>query len=321
MAGTRALEAHSRSKEFGCLLHGAIRGSQGVLIIMKIAYTSDLHLEASPRNPEAARRIAEIVSDAQPDLVVLAGDVGDTLESLAFVFELFSPTIDGPKLFVPGNHDFWVERGADFGRGSDSGEKYASLIPALSSRMGFVDIGHGPYYVGDIAFVGSVGWYDYSLADPRLDLSKEDYREGRLGDDVWWDHKMISWRRYPRATAQRGLSDEEICNGMAEKLRSHIVEAEGRAERIVAVIHTCPFAEALPRSPEPYYMDAYMGSERIGAILRSHEKIGVCITGHKHENGDWKIGGISVHRRILGSVEAGDSLEARAREAVGILEI
>ncbi len=287
---------------------------------MKIAYTSDLHISVSPFNAHAVERIAGLMAETEPDVAVLAGDLGDTLGDLESVLGFFT-FINAEKLFVPGNHDLWVERDKGFGEGSDSGEKYASLIPALCGRMGFIDLGQGPFYIGDTAFVGSIGWYDYSFADPRLGLSGEDYRRGRYDDIIWWDHENILWRRYPRATDEAGLSDIEICDGMVEKLESHIIEAEKRAKRIVAVVHTCPFAEGFPRGEAPNYLDAFNGSERIGSMLRAHEKIDLCLTGHKHENGDWNIGGVRMFRRILGSVGPDDSIEDRARAAVGIIEI
>jgi hypothetical protein len=175
--------------------------------------------------------------------------------------------------------------------------------------------------VQDVAFVGSVGWYDYSFADPRLKLGREDYRRGTYGETLWWDSKMISWCRFPRAEGETGLSDEEICSGMVKKLEMHLSEAEKHVDKIVAVIHTCPFVEVFPRSDPPYYLDAYTGSARLGDVLRKHPKVEVCITGHKHQNGDWEIDGIRVHRRILGSASADDSVEERARDAVGIVEI
>jgi predicted phosphohydrolase len=287
---------------------------------MKIAYSSDLHMDVTIHHPPIVKRIAEIMADANPDVVVLAGDVGNTLKTLETVLSLFNH-IDAAKLFVPGNHDLWVELETGRGQGNDSGEKYASLVPALCERMGFVDLGQGPFYVGDVAFAGSVGWYDYSFADPRLKLSKKDYQRGSYEEHLWWDTKMVSWCRFPRAEEGTGLSDEEICNFMVKKLDAHLTEAEKHVDRIVAVLHTCPFVELFPRSDPPYYLDAYTGSGKIGEVLQRHPKVEVCINGHKHLNGDWEIGGIRIHRRVLGSVSPDDSIEERARAAVGIIEI
>jgi predicted phosphohydrolase len=287
---------------------------------MKIVYTSDLHYDASPHNPEAIRQVAAEFKKLEPDVVILAGDLGDTLDSLEKVLTCFAD-IDAARLLVPGNHDLWIEPGKGFGQGSDSGEKYASLIPALAGRLDFVDLGQGPFYLGNVGFVGSLGWYDYTLADPRLGLSPEDYQAHRFGDKVWWDHSRINWRRYPRATDEVGLTDREICEGLAAKLEAHILEAENQAERIVAVVHTCPFEAVFERSEEPHFFDAFQGSARLGEILLAHDKIEYCVTGHKHTGGDWRQGRLNIHRRILGSVEENDLIGKQVRAAVGVLEI
>ncbi|MFH1755580.1 MAG: metallophosphoesterase [Candidatus Latescibacterota bacterium] len=287
---------------------------------MKIAYSSDLHMDVTDHHPPIVERIAGIMCEADPDVLVLAGDVGNTLTTMEAVFKLFAG-IEATKLFVPGNHDLWVESDKDFGKGSDSGEKYASLVPALCERMGFVDLGQGPFYFDDTAFVGSAGWYDYSFADPRLGLGETDYVRGSFAEELWWDSRMISWCRFPHSPHDKGLSDGEICGGLVKKLESHITEAEKHVERIVAVIHTCPFVELFSRSDPPYYLDAYTGSSKIGDVLRRHNKVKICINGHKHQCGDWEIDGIRVHRRVLGAVFPEDSVEERARDAVGIIEL
>jgi hypothetical protein len=108
---------------------------------------------------------------------------------------------------------------------------------------------------------------------------------------------------------------------MVKKLDAHLCEAEKHVDRIVTVIHTCPFVELFPRSDPPHYLDAYTGSSKIGDVLQKHNKVEVCINGHKHLSGDWEIGRIRVHRRILGAVSPEDAIEDRARASVGIIEI
>jgi hypothetical protein len=287
---------------------------------MRIVYTSDLHYDASPQNSEAIRRLAALARELQPDVIVLAGDLGDTLDSLEQVLSCFA-YIDAVRLLVPGNHDLWVESGRGIEEGGDSGRKYASLIPALASRLGFVDLGQGPFYLGDVGFTGSLGWYDYSLADPRLGLSPEDYETHRHGEEIWWDHGRIHWRRSPGASGEEALGDREICEGLAAKFEAHVSEAESRARRIVAVVHTCPSEAVFERGEEPRFFDAYQGSARFGDILLAHDKIGHCLCGHIHIGGDWRIGRLHIHRRILGGLKKAESMEDRVCEAVGVLDV
>ena len=75
---------------------------------MRIAYTSDLHIDVSQRNRDAARYLADAMAESGPDVFVLAGDAGNTLDDLRDALGIFE-TVAIAKLFVPGNHDVWIE--------------------------------------------------------------------------------------------------------------------------------------------------------------------------------------------------------------------
>ncbi|MEJ2720044.1 MAG: metallophosphoesterase family protein [bacterium] len=283
---------------------------------MIIAYTSDLHIDVSDRNREAARIVAAAVAERCPDLFVLAGDAGNTLDDLRFVLEVFADTAIA-KLFVPGNHDVWIE--TRDGELLDSRSKWERFIPELCREMGFHDLGREPVIMGDLGFVGSLGWYDYSFADPRLNLDEDAYWAGRYGNEIWWDKKMTYWP--PAQAAGRRLRDPEVCAEMARRLDADISSIEPDVERIVAVVHTLPFLVGLPRSEPPYYLDAYTGSDQLGRTLAAHPKTTHCIGGHKHLSGDWDAAGIRIHRRVLGRIDEGVDIETAARGAFGVLDI
>ncbi len=286
---------------------------------MIIAYTSDLHVDVSERNREAAGLVAEAAGELCPDVFVLCGDLGNTLDDLRFALGLFE-TVSIVKLFVPGNHDVWIENRD--GRLLDSRLKYERLIPELCRDTGFHDLGREPLIIGDIGFAGSLGWYDYSFADPRLDLDEDAYWAGRHGDEIWWDRKMTYWvtpAGAPAAAAARRMRDPEVCSEMAARLDGDLASIEDGVEDVVAVVHTLPFLAGLPRSDPPYYLDAYTGSEQLGRTLAAHPKVKHCIGGHKHTNGDWAAGGIGIHRRVLGRIEPGDNIRSCANNALGLL--
>lgn len=299
---------------------------------MNIAYTSDIHVDASERNREACRALAGAVRALRPDVFVLAGDAGNTLADLVEALSAFDD-LAAAKLFVAGNHDVWVEtRGNDM---LDSRAKLEEWIPTVCRTHGFHDLGREPVVIGDVGFVGSLGWYDYTFADPRLGLGKEDYWRGRHGDDIWWDKRKTFWpppfdraaRAKAPASGVRGAStadrmrDGEICAEMAERLEAHIASVENRAARIVAVIHTLPFFEGIPRSEPPRYLDAFTGSERLGRVLEAHPRVRFCIHGHKHTNGEWTVDGIRLCRRVLGRLEEDDDAREEVARAVGTIEV
>ena len=288
---------------------------------LRIAYTSDLHIDVSKENREGVAAVAGLVRDARPDVLIVAGDAGNTMKALEEALSLFEG-IDTRKLFVAGNHDVWIE--SEGGGLVDSRTKYERRIPEACGRRGFHDLGREPVVIGDIGFVGSLGWYDYSFADPRLGLGEDEYWKGRRGEEIWWDKKMTYWVPAPGAP-DRGLRervrDPEVCREMTARLEKDLRAVEGRVAKIVAVIHTLPFFVGIPRSDPPYFLDAYTGSSAIGETLRAHEKVAHCIHGHKHSCGDWSVGDLRLCRRALGRIEEGGEGEGRAAQAVGIISL
>jgi 3',5'-cyclic AMP phosphodiesterase CpdA len=286
---------------------------------VRIAYTSDLHIDLSERNLSAARAVAASIRTSGADAVVVAGDAANTVAALEEALSLFA-AIDVPKFFVPGNHDVWIETAS--GRLIDSRTKFSELIPEACRKAGFHDLGAEPVVIGDVGFVGSLGWYDYSFADARLQLDEDDYWRGRYGDEIWWDRKMTYWVRDAAGEpgSRERMRDPEVCAELAGRLREHLLAIEERARTIVAVVHTLPFFVGIERSDPPFYLDAYTGSARLGDLLDEHPKVERCIHGHKHRSGDWTVGRIRLVRRTLGRIEAGDDSASRAVEAVGLLD-
>lgn len=312
---------------------------------MRVVFTSDLHIDASEKHCDAVSAIADAARKHGPDVVVIAGDAGNTIAALEETLSCFS-RIDARKFFVPGNHDVWIE--TEDGVLIDSRAKYAKRIPDVCRRMGFHDLGQGPFVAGGVGFVGSLGWYDYSFADPRLGLTEDAYWRGRYGDEIWWDKKMTYWMPSRRAGAAvdagdlpaermrdpelcedsmvRGalrerMRDAEVCSEMGARLEGHLRAIEGRVDTIVAVIHTLPFLVGLQRSDPPYYLDAYTGSERLGRILEAHPKVEHCIHGHKHLSGEWTVGRIRVYRRTLGRIDEDADIEGYVAKAIGLIDV
>ncbi|MDH3216994.1 MAG: metallophosphoesterase [Candidatus Krumholzibacteria bacterium] len=288
---------------------------------MKIAYSSDFHIDASQKNREAVHKIVRIIGEAEPDVIVIAGDVGNTLVSLEDTLALLSH-LNVPKLFVAGNHDVWIEKTND-GHVIDSRRKYDTEIPRACRRTGFCDLTREPRVIDGVGFAGSLGWYDYSFADSRLGLTHDQYWQGRYQDEIWWDKDMALW---PPAVSKTGmpserLRDPEVCRELTGRLERHVAALERRADEIIVVIHTLPFLVTLPRSEPPKYLDAFTGSEVLGRMLESHSRVTHCIGGHKHLSGDWRIGHVWAHRRTLGRVDTDTPVDVYARRAVGVITI
>jgi hypothetical protein len=154
-----------------------------------------------------------------------------------------------------------------------------------------------PFVAGDVAIVGSVGWYDYSFAPQSLGVPRRFYEakvspgaadrlsaySHLLGDDVPLPAMDIYARWNDGKFVRLGQSDEAFLQSRIEQLRQSLV-ACGEAKRIVAAVHHVPFADLLPprHSPAWDFARAYLGSDRIGQTLLEDARISHVYCGHSH---------------------------------------
>jgi hypothetical protein len=149
------------------------------------------------------------------------------------------------------------------------------LMPRLAGDAGFHMLDTGPLVRGDTAFVGSIGWYDYSLRNPDLGFTTEQYAAKRIrGVATWNDLRFVDW----------SWTDEEFTERCAEQLRTDYRQAAGRAGRVVAVIHHLPYRELLyGPAAQPYeFCRAYMGSVRFGEVFSGWPALQHVLCGHRH---------------------------------------
>lgn len=296
---------------------------------MRIAYTSDLHSDATPANrallPHLARRMREL----EPDVVVIAGDVAETTAEVEFALAHFTD-IGALRLYVAGNHDLFVEGEPAAGR--TSRDKFARDLPAAAARAGFAALGRAPAACGGTAFVGVPGWYDYSLRDPRWDgaIDRSHYRAGTWRGIRAFDRGHVFWpaalpRRagaHPAAAGEWAL-DEEIHAWMHASLRAQLQAVEpGR--RIVAVVHVLPFAALVQRGcfGDTAFHDAYLGSAALGDLLLADARVAAVISGHLHRPADLRVGHLRVLARPVGTLrEPAPAGAAVAADRCGVLDL
>jgi len=130
---------------------------------MKIAAMSDIHYTKEMRS-----WLESVVMDLQREdisVLVLAGDLagyspGDfLLKECLSMFDGFTN-----KIFVPGNHELWID---DDSNSILTIERYSSL-EELSADFEFHFLDSCPIIIDSIAFVGNMGWFDYSLRQKNL---------------------------------------------------------------------------------------------------------------------------------------------------------
>ena len=133
---------------------------------MRLLITADLHYN-HPKSRPLADEVIDRINAEKADALIVVGDTavadGDSLEQCLERFEFA-----GPRLFVAGNHELWTH-------GDDSYQLFTETLPQRIRNLGWHWLETEPLSIGDVAIVGSVGWYDYSFAVKELGIPKRFY--------------------------------------------------------------------------------------------------------------------------------------------------
>ena len=268
---------------------------------MRLLATADLHFNHARSRPLAEDLIARM-NRVDADVLLVIGDTapadGDALERCLALFDF-----PGPKLFVAGNHELWTS-------GPDSHALFKEDLPRRVRALGWHWLQDEPYVRDGIAIVGSLGWYDYSFASAKLGIPHRFYERKvspgaaqRLSefasllepsDDIppiareivarWNDGKHVKLHR----------SDAEFVAELIEQLDAQLSTVA--ADRVVAAVHTLPFAELLPpcRHDQRDFAHAFLGSRRLGELLLRFPKISHVLCGHSHMPAEVDIGHLTA---------------------------
>ena len=170
---------------------------------LRIAQISDLHLGSV--RPRYARKVVEKVKSAEPDVVVLTGDILDSLHPISTDGLAYLREIAAPVFCVMGNHERYaglegaaeVLRGAGFTvlRGDTAEFRGARFIgfdddPRPSSTaelLSSIDIDPAGYNI--LLFHHPVGFPDAAEAGIRLMLSGHTHH-----GQIWPFSLVIRWR-------------------------------------------------------------------------------------------------------------------------------
>jgi predicted phosphohydrolase len=261
---------------------------------MRIIVTADLHYNIE-RSKTPTERVAREICAAGGDILLLVGDCVSTdlgvLDELLLLFAGFK----GPKLLVSGNHELWTT-----GEG-DSLRRYEEDLHAACARNGVHYLDAEPYRADGVAFVGSVGWYDYSFRRAKLGIPLRFYKHklgpgaaAQLeahrhllapGDEIEPQAKEVTTRWMDGVRVRLPMDDVAFTRRLADKLRRHLENAAARARRVIVGIHHLPFAQLVPQSiiPNWAFANGFMGSELFGEIVLDYPQVSHLFCGHSHQ--------------------------------------
>lgn len=271
---------------------------------MRLLVTADLHVN-HPRSRESAIDLINQMNRAGGDGVLLVGDtaVGEPSileEALARFSDRFVL-----RLFVPGNHELWSNA-------SDGVSLLESQLPARVESVGWRWLMNGPVDLTDCwTIVGSLGWYDHSFAEPSLEIAPVFYErhvspgatlltqtpsdliDAARASSPAAQSVVARWN--DRKMTRTSIDDALLCRSLVDKLADQIDSIDS-SRRVIAAVHTVPFAELLPprRNATFDFARAYLGSRAIGAMLKSKASVQTAICGHSHFPARARIGPIDA---------------------------
>ena len=273
---------------------------------MRLIATADLHYN-HPRSRALAEDIIAQMNQAGGDALLVVGDTaaadGDALERCLSLFRFA-----GPKLFVAGNHELWTS-------GDDSYALHAEQLPRRVRALGWQWLETEPFVAGDVAIVGSVGWYDYSFAQPSLGIPRRFYERKispgaaerysefaslfENATDLSPASREIVARWNDGRNVKLHRSDEAFLSEILARLKAQL-DAQ-QAAHVIAAIHHLPFRELLPppHNAQWDFAKAYLGSEKIGELLLRYSNVQYVLCGHSHLALEAKVG--PIHAINIGS--------------------
>jgi 3',5'-cyclic AMP phosphodiesterase CpdA len=277
---------------------------------MRLLVTADLHFN-HPRSRPLAEDLIGQMNRAGGDVLLLVGDTavadGDVLEQCLSRFEF-----PGPKLFVAGNHELWTTGDVD------SYQLLQTVLPRRVRALGWHWLQSDPFRAGEIAFVGTVGWYDYSLAPADLGIPRRFY-EHKISPGAaerfpeQYGHLFANADDIPPATREvfarwndakfvrlGGRSDEQFLTELLDTLRAQL-DSLHDAPRVIAAVHHLPFRELLPppRNAQWDFAKAFLGSPRMGELLQAYSNVTKVYCGHSHYAAEAQVG--HIHAVNIGS--------------------
>lgn len=262
---------------------------------MRILVTADLHFDIA-RSREPTRELAARVCATPADALLIVGDLaGADVEILEACLRQFAE-FRGAKILVAGNHDVWT-------RGESSLERFEEVIPRVADACGFHDLDTGPLLLDGVAFVGTMGWYDYSFAPRDLRMPARFYEhkispaaaerleafrhliEGH--DDVTPEMRQFAVRWMDGEYVHLPMSDGAFCDRLVARFREHLDAVARQASQIVAAIHHLPFEELVTQHDGRAwpFVRAFMGSPRFGEVLLDTPAVRHVFVGHSHLRG------------------------------------
>lgn len=227
---------------------------------MRVGILSDIHVDINNKEGNSVEdAILKTLDEKNVDILIIAGDVSSDYQETLRVLNDFQQRSRARILFVPGNHDIWNKSHADM----DTWEIYDALSEFSGSLI------RENIVINDWAFVGDIGWYDYSFGSN--EYKEEDFYSGKAFKSTWQDKKYVNWQK----------SDIEVTDLIYSNLKERLELVKDKS--IILVTHMLIDERFIvPESQEIWkYFNAFLGSDKYQKLVDDYN-IRYAIMGHVH---------------------------------------
>jgi 3',5'-cyclic AMP phosphodiesterase CpdA len=245
-----------------------------------------LHFPKTPA--DAVRAVVREINEYRPDVLAIAGDMGESLADTEACLALFR-TVRCPVLVLAGNHDL-------FANGESSQRLWEERLPEAVRRLGYHWLEGRAFVKHGVAVLGTIAWYDYSAADPTIQASAQTFaREKRY---FTHDHR-IDWK----------WTDIEFADRISRRFLGELdrLEADPSVSQIVVVTHVPVLECQIPRKPANRdwgFANAFFGNLTLGKEVLGRRKVSGVISGHTHVGREEQVrlpDGRRIDVRVVGS--------------------
>jgi predicted phosphodiesterase len=235
---------------------------------MRVFATSDLHVDYEENQKWV---VAISRQDFRNDILVVAGDVSDSLDAIAVTLTALADRFR-KVLYVPGNHELWVIRDPEL---KSSSEKLRDVLAVAESCGASTK----PFHSQKLSIVPLLGWYDYSFGEPCGDLTA-----------VWMDFRNCRWPQH--------FGAQEVSSWLSSFNEPLPVVAH---KTLISFSHFLPRIDLMPQYIPLHHRYLYpvLGSY---ALERQLRQLGATlhVYGHSHVNRCVTLDGVSYINNAFG---------------------
>lgn len=255
--------------------------------VKRLVWATDLHLDAAQKSQYLM--FVDMLTEHEPDLVLIGGDVSNGLGSLKRLSQL-SKIVKKPIYFVLGNHDY-----------------YYGSVKAIRERAKKITNGNS-----SIVYLSASGVI--ALSQHTALIGHDGWADGRAGDFI---HSDIMLNDYFLIDELKQLSQEKRLQKLnalgteaAEYLCAQLGSAFKNYDRVILLTHVPPFREATfykgvacDDNWTPHFVCQASG-EVITDVMKHHpSKELLVLCGHSHWGCDLNL--LPNLRVVVGHSELG----------------